>query len=119
MLKKVGIPPGVAAAFFAATATYSIQPRPKNETFVKLPYESALAIAGRRDASMAVLVELAHLRFRKRDNPVSIGNAALRAVGVSPDAKVRALRLLEADGLVAVDWRGGKKTPHVRLLWPA
>jgi hypothetical protein len=119
VLKKVGIPPDVAAAFMAATAADPRVPRVKDGTFVKLPYESARIIAGRRDASMAVLIELAHLRFRRRESVVPLGNAALQSVGVSHDAKVRALRRLEADGLVAVDWRGGKKTPHVRLLWTA
>ena len=119
MLKKVEIPPGAAAAFFAATCDLFAHTQTQRWTFVKLPYESAMAIAGRRDASLAVLIELAHLRFRRRESIVPLGNAALRAVGISPDAKVRALRRLEADGMVAVDWRGGKKTPHVTLLWAA
>ena len=38
-------------------------------------------------------------------------------LGISHDAKVRALRQLEAEEMVTVDWRGGRKTPHVTLLW--
>jgi hypothetical protein len=85
------------------------------EPFVLLPYERTLAAAGRlRNAPMAVLVELAYRAFKTHKNRVLLSNAAL---GVSHDAKVRALRRLEAVGLVAVDWRGGKKTPLVTLLW--
>jgi hypothetical protein len=89
------------------------------EAFVKLPYEQALGVAGRRDASLAVLVELAYQAFKMHRNVVPLANAALRSVGVSHDAKVRALRRLEADGMIAVDWRGGRKTPVVTLLWIA
>lgn len=120
MLKKVEIPPGAAAAFMAATAVNPRARRPKDEIFVKLPYGSAMAIAGQtRNALLAVLVELAHRRFKLHQNTVPLGNAALRAAGISHDAKLRALRQLEADGMVAVDWRGGKRTPHVTLLWAA
>jgi hypothetical protein len=88
------------------------------EAFVLLPYERTLAAAGRlRDAPMAVLVELAHRAFKTHKNPVLLSNAALAVAGVSHDAKVRSLRRLEAAGLVVVDWRGGKKTPLVTLLW--
>lgn len=86
--------------------------------FVQLPYERTLGAAGRlRDAPLAVLIELAYQAFKTHQNSVLLGNAALRSVGVSPDAKVRALRRLEADGMISVDWRGGKKTPLVTLLW--
>ena len=84
---------------------------------MQLPYEKGLEVAGWRDASLAVLVELAHRAFKTHQNTVPLANARLQLVGVSPDAKVRALRRLETVGMVAVDWRGGRKTPHVTLLW--
>ncbi len=88
------------------------------EAFVKLPYERTLASAGRlRDAHLAVLVELAYQAFRTHRSQVPLANSALQSVGVSRQAKVRALRRLEADGMVAVDWRGARKTPLVTLLW--
>ena len=90
------------------------------EAFVKLPYERTLAAAGRLgNAPLAVLVELAYQAFKRHRSVVPLANAALRSVGVSHDAKVRALRRLEADGMIAVDWRGGRKTPVVTLLWIA
>jgi hypothetical protein len=80
----------------------------KSETFVKLPYRRTLAAAGRLgDAPMAVMVELAHQAFRTHRKQVPLGNAALRAVGVSHDAKVRALRRLEADGMIALTGAAG------------
>jgi hypothetical protein len=88
------------------------------EAFVKLPYQRTLAAAGRlRDAHLAVLVELAYQGFKSRRNQVPLANAALQSVGVSRQAKVRALRRLEVDGMIAVDWRGARKTPLVTLLW--
>ena len=118
LLKKVEKPPSSAADFFARTADVSRPPELADEVFSKLPYKRSMAIAGRtRNALLAVLVELAHQRFTKRQKTVTLGNVAFRAVGISPDAKVRALRQLEADGMIAVDWRGGRKTPLVTLLW--
>jgi hypothetical protein len=82
-----------------------------------LPYDARMyAAAARRDASMAVLVELAYLAFQKHSGTVLLSNGRLGEMGVSRYAKARALRLLAADGLVTVDWRG-KKTPRVTILW--
>lgn len=112
-------------AVVMAEARKQLQPRTRlhparPEAFVKLPYERTLAAAGRLgDASLAVLVELAYQAFKTHRNVVPLANAALRSVGISPDAKVRALRRLEADEMVSVDWRGGRKTPLVTLLWTA
>jgi len=89
----------------------------RSEAFVQLPYEKGLEVAGFGDASMAVLIELAHLAFKTHQSQVLLANAALQAVGVSPDAKVRALRRLEGAGMVGVDWRGPGRSPLVTLLW--
>ena len=89
----------------------------KDRPFVTLDYERTLAAAGRlRNAPLAVLVELAHQSFKTHRNIVPLSNAKLRSVGISRDAKVRALHHLEAVGMVSVDWRGGRKTPLVTLL---
>ena len=88
------------------------------EAFVQLPYERTLAAAGQLgDAPLAVLVELAHRAFKTHQNTVPLANAALKAVGVSRDAKVRALRGLEAVGMVTVTWRGRGRSPLVTLPW--
>jgi hypothetical protein len=88
------------------------------EPFVKLPYERTLAAAGRLgNAPLAVLVELAYQAFKTHRTVVPLANAALRSVGVSRLAKLRALRQLEASGLVAVGRRGKGRSPLVTLLW--
>ena len=89
--------------------------RPK--AFVKLPYERTLETAGRLgDAPLAVLVEVTYQAFRAHRNQVPLANAALQSVGITRYAKVRALHRLEAEGIIAVNWRGGRRTPLVTLL---
>jgi hypothetical protein len=92
-------------------------PKLKDRSFVMLDYERTLAAAGRlRNAPLAVLLVLAYQSFKTHRNTVPLSNVRFRSVGISPDAKVRAVRQLEAEGLVSVDWRGGRKTPLVTLL---
>ena len=91
----------------------------KSGLFTKWPYERMLTAATKlRNPQLAVLTELSYRTFRAHRAEVLLPNTgALRLAGVSPDAKVRALRSLEAIGMVRVDWRGGKKTPLVTVLW--
>ena len=53
------------------------QPKPRlaRAKFVQLPYEETLQAAGElQNAQLAVLVELAHLRFKTHENPVPLAN---------------------------------------------
>ena len=85
--------------------------------FVMLPYERTLAAAGQLgNAPLAVLVELAYRAFKTRQNPVPLSNKALQAVGISHDAKTRALQQLEAAGLVRITKRGRGKSPLVTII---
>jgi hypothetical protein len=85
--------------------------------FVMLPYEQTLAAAGQaRNIQLAVLVELAHLRFKTHENPVALDNKALEAVGIKRWAKHDALVGLEGTGLISVKLRCGR-SPLVTLLW--
>jgi hypothetical protein len=99
------------------------QPKPSSRTrthteFVKLPYAQTLAAAGHLgDARLAVLVELTHQAFKKHRSEVLLANAALQAVGISHWAKLRALRQLEAAGMLKVSRRGKGRSPLVKLLW--
>ena len=97
-------------------------PRPRRQAgtrFIQLPYERALAAAGRLgNVPMAVLVEIAYLAFKAHGKPVPLANRALRTAGVGHhEVKVRALRRLERAGLVTVVWRGKGKSPLVGLRW--
>jgi hypothetical protein len=92
--------------------------RQAGTTFIKLPYERALAAAGRLgNAPMAVLIEIGYLAFKAHGKLVPLANKALRAAGVTRWAKLRALRQLEAAGFVTVVWRAGGKSPLVSLRW--
>ena len=83
--------------------------------FIMLPYEQTLAASGRlQNAQLAVLVEIAHQIFKTHQNPAPLPNTALRVVGVSRKAKLRALRQFEDAGLVTVTWRG-RKCPLVSI----
>ena len=85
--------------------------------FVQLPYEDALATAGKfHDVRWAILIELAYQVFKQHRNPVPLNNIALSAVGIRRDAKMRALRQLEAAGKVVISLRG-KRCPLVTLRW--
>ena len=92
----------------------------KPDYFVMLPYnEQVLTATGRRDASGAVLMELAYQAFKTHTNKVVLANETLGGAKVSRYAKARALRRLEAAGLILVDWRGAGQSPLVTLLWIA
>jgi hypothetical protein len=86
--------------------------------FVQLPYERTMTAAGRiKCIPLAVLTELSFRLFKANQETVPLANKALRAVGVSRWAKDRALRELEAAGLVSVIRRGHGRSPLVTLLW--
>ena len=95
------------------------KPQRRSRTkFVMLPYEQTLAAAGHlKNAPLAVLVELAHQMFKTKKDTVPLTNSVLRAVGISPGAKLRALRQLKALGMVEVTWRGERKSPLVAMRW--
>ena len=83
-----------------------------------LPYAQTMRAAGKvkSSAALAVAVELAYQVFKTHKPEVALSNSMLRSVGVSHWAKIRALRQLEAAGMVSVDWRA-RKTPLVTVLW--
>ena len=92
--------------------------RPQSQAkFVILPYKQTLRTAGQlQNAQLAVLVELARLRFKLNQNPVPLQNTALQTAGITRWAKNRALRKLEEAGMVSVSWRG-QKSPLVTMRW--
>ena len=60
------------------------RPRASPTEFVTLPYEQILAAAGQvGSAHLAVLVEIAHRRFRRHQNPIPLASKALEAVGIT------------------------------------
>jgi hypothetical protein len=116
-LDEIALTPEQVAELAPLQKVSQPKPRLARAKFVQLPYEPTLQAAGElQNAQLAVLVELAHLRFKTHQNPVPLSNKALRAAGLSRLSKLRALRQLEKVGLVKVSQRG-QKSPLVTILW--
>jgi hypothetical protein len=116
-LDEITLTPEQVAELAPLQKVSQTKPRLARAKFVQLPYEETLQAAGElQNAQLAVLVELAHLRFKTHENPVPLANTALRAAGLSRLSKLRALRQLEKVGLVKVSQRG-QKSPLVTILW--
>jgi hypothetical protein len=88
----------------------------KADTFVKVPLWWAEQAARATDTQKAfVWVWLLHLAWKAHSNTVTFPNKRLEAWGVGRKVKSRALRGLEAAGLIRVVWQK-KKSPIVTLL---
>jgi hypothetical protein len=110
----------IFAAQAARTATEGsrkLKRRSQRVEFVMLPYAQTMCAAGKvKSAALAVMVELAYQVFKTHKSEVVLSNAMLRSVGISHKAKLRALRQLEAAGVVVVDWKA-RKSPRVSVSW--
>lgn len=117
---KVALSPKQIADFASLqkrSNSVKLRKRSGQAKFVMLPYERTLAAAAKlKNATLAVLVELAHRRFKTHKNPVLLSNEALAAVGVSRWSKNWALKRLEAVKLVKVIWRR-TRSPLVKILY--
>ena len=102
---RVGAPP-------AASPAQKLRPR-ATEPFVLVSVEQlkrgAEACGGQR---LLVWLYILHKVKLRGEGTVQIANKTLAEWGVSRHAKVRALRELEAVGLISVEWRG-RRTPIV------
>ena len=101
------------AARAAAEGSRKLNRRAKKRIeFVMLPYAQTMAAAGEmNDATLAVMVELAYQVFKNHKLEVPLTNSVLRTIGISHQAKLRALRRLQAAGLVRVSRPGRRKAP--------
>jgi hypothetical protein len=90
-----------------------------DETFVRIPYRRVTELYGRLSAaSYAVLIELDHQHFKARGkNPLKLTNQTdLAAAGMPRNTKARALRELQAVGLITLQ-KEGKGAFVVTLSW--
>jgi DNA-binding transcriptional ArsR family regulator len=89
------------------------------ETFARIPHGKALALYRQAGGSpWMVLVELDRLVLKSRGkNPVKLFSARLRGIGISHRTRQRALRMLEAAGVVRVEQQGKGQPPLVLHLW--
>jgi hypothetical protein len=83
----------------------------------KLPVEVVTRIR-KRDDAVNVLFALIEANYESyhHENPIQLTSNRLRQLGISRWQKLRALKILEACGLVSVDRRPGGN-PLVTLLW--
>jgi hypothetical protein len=88
------------------------------ETFARIPHRKGLELVRRGigDAGWGVLLVLDHLILRSGNNPVRLSTAALREYGIDHRRKWRALRKLQALGVVTIE-QGGRRAPLVTHQW--
>jgi hypothetical protein len=95
--------------------------RPRSEeTFARIPHDRALELYRRRigEPAWAALIELDRLILTQRGkNPVRFWSPRLRAAGLTSGIRGRALRHLEAAGVIEIEHMGDGLSPLVRHLW--
>jgi hypothetical protein len=91
------------------------------ETFARIPHDRALELYRRHPISgvaWVVLIELDRLILKHHgQNPVRFVSSRLCTVGLNSHTRVRALRQLEAAGVVEIERRGRGLGPWVAHLW--
>jgi hypothetical protein len=91
------------------------------QTFARMPHDRALDQLYRHrvgEHAWAVLIELDRMILAQRGkNPVLFWSPRLRALGLTTHTRRRALRNLEAAGVVKVAQRGRGLSPWVTHLW--
>ena len=89
-----------------------------SETFARIPHDRARALYQHIGGpAWMLLIELDRLIFEGRGkNPVKLTNRCWKAVGLSHDAKTRALHQLEAAGVISIEQRPGH-APLVTHCW--
>jgi hypothetical protein len=81
------------------------------DAFVKLPLWFAREAAKATNTRKALVwIWLVRLAFENRSLEFPVPNARLAKFGVSKHTKLRALREMEAAGLIRVTWSPGKTT---------
>jgi hypothetical protein len=87
------------------------------DKFVKVPlWWAEQAAQATRTPKAMVWIWLLYLAWRAHSKTFRLPNERLRARGVGRNVKLRALRDLEAAGLIQVVWEKGK-SPTVTLLY--
>ena len=87
------------------------------ETFARIPHDKGLAlkISG---TAWRVLIELDRLILKAGgQNPIKLSSARLHAAGLNSQLRTRAIRQLEASGVITVGRRGKGRSPWVLHSW--
>jgi len=86
-------------------------------TFARVPHDMGLALKVSGTA-WRVLIELDRLILKAGgQNPIKLSSARLRAVGLNSQLRARAIRQLEAAGVIVVGRRGKGRSPWVLHSW--
>lgn len=87
------------------------------ETFARIPHDKGLALKISGPA-WVLLIEIDRLILKAGGrNPVSLSSKRLRAIGLNTGNRERALRRLEAAGVILVKRRGQGHSPWVFHTW--
>jgi hypothetical protein len=88
------------------------------ETFARIPHDKALALARISHAAWLTLIELDRIILKSGgQNPIKLWSTRLRAIGICDRTRSRALRELEAAGVISIAYRGNGLCPLVTHLW--
>ena len=88
-----------------------------SDKFAKVPlWWAEQAAQATRTPKAMVWIWLLHLAWASRSHTFRLPSERLRRCGVSRFTKIRAIRELEAAGLIQVAWETGK-SPRVTLLF--
>jgi hypothetical protein len=106
-----------AAARFKGITGHGRRASPVRGKFIAGPINVSWIRKASQLGVKALLVGLAlwHLRGLRKADTFIVLNLMLREWGVLPDAKRRALRVLERAGLIKIE-RRGKRSPQVTLV---
>jgi hypothetical protein len=86
-------------------------------TFVQVPLQwASKALTATNSKKAMVCVYLLYCAWRKKSDTFALPNGALAEFGVSRKIKYRALRQLEAAGLIVIEHRP-RRTPIITLIW--
>jgi hypothetical protein len=102
-----------------ATETLGSKRRPRRQDqFVMVPLEWMHRLSSARcTATWNTALHLLFRSFKERRPTIQLANGVLASKGVTPGQKWRALKELEAMGLVKVEHRP-RKSPNITLLYP-
>jgi hypothetical protein len=90
------------------------------ETFARIPHDKGLALYRHRlsGAAWVLLIEIDRLILKAGGhNPVPLSSRRLRTIGLKTGSRMRALRQLEATGVILVKRRGRGHSPWVFHTW--
>ena len=87
------------------------------ETFARIPHDKGLAL-NVSGTAWRVLIELDRLILKAGGrNPIPLSSKRLRAIGLKAGTRMRALRQLEATGVILIKRRGRGYSPWVFHTW--